>query len=916
VDQAPEAERAPAAKRPPEERASDAEREPNADRSAHSRASGMRGWLQTLEQHLPSNDGDDADGTPAPKTGRDASRASAAETDVQTVILPKLSSSRPAAPNGAAAAEAHAAPAAETDPPTVEMPKLSGTRPSEQNEAGAASAGAAPQDGAAAAEAHATADAVTEADAVTDAQAVTLLKLPSRQTRAQSRPTAAAADSAPAAAEAARDGSAAAETDSAQVIEFPGARPEPGDADRGAAAGVTLAAEGGTTQDDSTAEVRPGFRGWFQPRKQSRPVSANGAPSDQPAPRKARSSQFGTAPAVRPDVLTDAETIVLPALEKSRGTLPKGSPQPGVLSTQVPAEAAGAERGQAGGTAAPAAPTYVLAEAVTQTLAAIEAPAEADRAAPRRAHRLQRWIRAAVPRQLDYKPVELYVPTRRRTMISRTILLGVLCMQAIMSLRLRNTAFQNEALYLYSGRLELEHLLHGASLYGNFSSYFPGSPVLYPVAAAALNDVGGLAMARALSLVEMLATTAMLYSIARRLFNERAALCAVALFSVSQTVLFLGNFSTGDATCLFLLAAAAWIMVYSARSQWPFFFLAVPVAVLAVAVEYAGVVWVPTIAVLPPLVAGPYRIRRAWWSPICFLVAVGDLLFAALRLGGPAYVTAVMSTTTNPGQGPIPVAAILTDSLKWGGLLFALAVIGSVAYVHRVRTDPDELVAPAGSRLRRAALGLILTGSALLAPAYAAYLHTDTSFQERIGFGLFFAAPMAGLGLARIMGDHFRWPHFAVAIWSLALVLGLTQSNSLYHEWPSSGTFVSAFSRYLKPDARYLVEVPEVPIYYLENRSDAQPKQFTATYSVAPLSTPTAFATAVEDKEFQVIAYNGDVTAANDNALAKALKASHSYHLASKVYIGYAYGSSTYYYIWVEDTATKAASATGRTHAK
>ena len=151
----------------------------------------------------------------------------------------------------------------------------------------------------------------------------------------------------------------------------------------------------------------------------------------------------------------------------------------------------------------------------------------------------------------------------------------------------------------------------------------------------------------------------------------------------------------------------------------------------------------------------------------------------------------------------------------------------------RVRTEPDEKIAPAGGRFRRAALGALLTGTALLAPAYQAHLHTDISFLKHIGFGLFFAAPMAGFGLARIMGDYFRRPQFGIAVWSLALVLGMVQSSYLFHQWPSSGPFVTAFAKYLKPNARYLVEVPEVPIYYLMGKPDAQPDQFTSTFFIA-----------------------------------------------------------------------------------
>lgn len=637
-------------------------------------------------------------------------------------------------------------------------------------------------------------------------------------------------------------------------------------------------------------------RGWFQPLTGFSPATSDGAPADKPAAEKARSSRFGTAPAARPDVLTDAETVILPKLEGRSGKEPKGSAGSRGAVQQA---AARAGQPQAADAAVAGAAASALAEPATQSLQAAMAPAK---------------VVAPPPRQYEREPVYRsagrYTPTRRRTWVSRTILLGILCLQAIMSLRLRNTAFEDEALYLYSGHMELEHLLHGAPLYGNFASYFSGSPVLYPVAAAALNQVGGLALARALSLAEMLAVTAMCYSIARRLFNERIALCAAALFSVTESAIFLGNFATYDASCLFLLAAAAWIMVYTARCRWPLFLLAAPLAALAVAVKYAGLLWVPAVAVLPPLTAWPDRIRRAWFYSLGFLVAVGELLYAGLRLGGHSYLQAIETTTTKRAQGATPVHALLVESLRWGGLMFALAVIGSVAYVIKVRTEPDEQIAPAGGRLRRAALGLALTGTALLAPAYQLHLHTDISFQKHIGFGLFFAAPMAGFGLARIMGDHFRWPHFGVAIFSLALVLGLVQSDALYHGWPSSGAFVSALSRYLKPNARYLVEVPEVPIYYLENRPDAQPSQFTGTYPVPPLSTPASFTAAVKDKEFQVIAYNGDVTPAEDSALAKALKASHSYYLASQVYIGYAYGSNPYYYIWVEGAPPKAHKAT------
>jgi dolichyl-phosphate-mannose-protein mannosyltransferase len=568
-------------------------------------------------------------------------------------------------------------------------------------------------------------------------------------------------------------------------------------------------------------------------------------------------SVFGKVPEQRPDMLTNAETVLLPWL-KLRGGQPGEETEPSA---------------RPGG------------RAESGPLAVISA----------------RGIQAAT--------------------ISRLVLLVILILQAVLSLRLRNTAFEDEATYLYAGHMELQHLLHGSPLQGDYASYFSGSPVLYPVAAAFLDQVGGLALARALSLVEMLAITGLLYSLTRRLFNERIGLCAAGFFAVTESAVFLGNFATYDATCLFLLALAAWIMVRTAASRWPLFLLAALPAALAVGVKYAGLLFVPTIAVLPALAGWPERGRRVLWRPPAFAAAVGGLLYGALKLGGKAYMTAISSTTTNRAQGTIPYTTILREAAEWGGVLFAAAVLGTVAYVWRVRTEPEEKIAPAGGRFRRAALGAVLTGTALLAPAYQAHLHTDISFLKHIGFGLFFAAPMAGFGLARIMGDYFRRPQIGIAVWSLALVLGMVQSSYLFHQWPSSGPFVAAFSKYCKPNARYLVEVPEVPIYYLMGEKNAQPRQFTSTFFIdyfnskgQLLTGPEGFTAAVQDGYFQVIAYSNTVTLAADGSLAKALKASHSYYLAKQVNLSDVFGPVRYD-IWVKGKKPAAASA-GNTNKK
>ena len=495
-------------------------------------------------------------------------------------------------------------------------------------------------------------------------------------------------------------------------------------------------------------------------------------------------------------------------------------------------------------------------------------------------------------------PMRFATSSRRRTWVSRAVLFAIMCVQAALTLRMSNTAFEDEALYLYSGHMELAHLLHGAALQGNYASYFSGAPVLYPVLGALADDVGGLAAARAVSLIAMLATTGLLYSLTRRMFNERVGLCAAVIFSVTESALFLGHLATYDAPSLFLLALATWIVVRTASFRWPGYLLAAPPIALAVATKYAAGLFVPTIVVLSALAAWPYRGRKALIAPAGLGAAVAALLGGALYLGGPVYLTGVRFTTTARFQGTTATSLLLRDSLVWGGLPFALALIGTVAYGIRARTEPGELVADSAGRAWRITLGVVLTGTALLAPIDQIHIHTLTSLWKHIGFGLFFAAPFAGIGLTRIIGDHFRRAQVGIAIWGAALVIGMTQANDLFDGWPGSAGFVPVLAHYLQPGAHYLVEVDEVPIYYLRNHADAQPDQFTSTYFIGyhGLTGQAGFVAAIKAGYFKVVAFDGQVTPALDNVLASTLRANPDYRLAAAVP---ANGHTVTYYVWV-----------------
>src|SRR6266480_6185040 len=111
-------------------------------------------------------------------------------------------------------------------------------------------------------------------------------------------------------------------------------------------------------------------------------------------------------------------------------------------------------------------------------------------------------------------------------------LVVILAVQTILSLRLvgADTAFQDEALYLWAGHLEWARVLHGTPM-PPFPSYFSGAPVIYPPIAALADSVGGLTGARMLSLCFMLGATALLWAATSRLYGRLAAFFAIALWS-------------------------------------------------------------------------------------------------------------------------------------------------------------------------------------------------------------------------------------------------------------------------------------------------------------------------------------------------------------------------------------------------
>jgi hypothetical protein len=478
-------------------------------------------------------------------------------------------------------------------------------------------------------------------------------------------------------------------------------------------------------------------------------------------------------------------------------------------------------------------------------------------------------------------------------------LLAVLAAQAGLSLRLvrADTAFQDEAAYLWAGHLEWAHWLHGASV-PPFSSYFSGSPVIYPPIGAVADAVGNLAGARILSLAFMLGATALLWGAADRLYGHRAAFFAAALFAALGPTLHLGAFATYDAMAVFLVALAAWLVIRAGDTgdQTGRMIAAGVALALANATAYSSALFDPVVLLLALLTAFPKPGGKTAARRIAIiLVVVVTLLLVGLLIGGSSYLNGISVTTLHRTPGAASAPSVLADGWSWTGVVLILAVYGIiVSWVGRVGRTRTWLLA-------------VLTIAAILGPAEQANLHTAASLNKHVGLGAWFAAIAAGYAVARFIDAAAvgRTRTLTCGACVLALVfplsLGIDQSHAFSTSWPNSSSFVAIFRPLAdRSTGRLLVEDPSIAEYYLPSGSQWQRWSSTRNIvlpsggssggpsqkaGVVGAGNAGTFALYIERHYFYLVALNNADTASLDLRIDADLKRWH-YHIIQVIPYG------------------------------
>jgi len=466
-------------------------------------------------------------------------------------------------------------------------------------------------------------------------------------------------------------------------------------------------------------------------------------------------------------------------------------------------------------------------------------------------------------------------------------------MQCLLSARLiwSNTAFVDEATYLYAGHQEIHAILDHGTLTvpgqnGYYQAYFSGAPVLYPVLGAIADSLGGLAAARMLSLMFMLGATTLLCATASRLFDRRTGIAASAVFAILGPTQFLGAFATYDAMALSLMGLAAFLAVRSAQEDENTLTLLYSslAMVFADATKYAVMLFDPVIIGLVMLACMPHRgWRRARLQAYRMLAYSGTAAAVLLGVGGHTYLKGLMSTTLARAGGRYPALLVLSDSWRWVGAAAVLAAIGVVMHL--------------GKENQKLWICLLLATAIVLVPLEQARIHTGTSLQKHVDFGAWFAAIVAGYVLARLFPAHpnkILAPVITAAAASAAAVAASftsLQAAGLYQAWGSSTHEVAALRPWVH-GVNILAEDYFIYSYYLgpevplQRWSNTWHLEYKDPETGRKLTGVRAYQDAIHHHYFGTIALSYGTTAQLDRQIVSAISASGGYRRVTHIHYG------------------------------
>lgn len=459
----------------------------------------------------------------------------------------------------------------------------------------------------------------------------------------------------------------------------------------------------------------------------------------------------------------------------------------------------------------------------------------------------------------DIEDVAEIPPATTRLNSALLPILFIIALQVIYSLTmLNNSAFQDEALYVYAGSEYVNWLTTNQPVHESYGLYFSGLPYFYPLLAGILNEMGGFEFARLLSTVSIAVTTFCTYLSTRKLFDYRSALYATILFAFQSSILFMSRLATYDAMCLALASIGLTIVLhYGQRTDRSLIISAVGCAILlliAVLSKYAALMFVPSIiAVLA------WSIFSRRFSVKNFLIACGiSILVLLIIVSGIAlvlfldktvYEGILLTTADRQILYIVDRFVLLQRAVLESGIIIGLAIVGFLLVPKSYRTMP---------------IYLVILGTTFIPAAYHIYKAESVSFQKHLGYGALFGAMLAGYALMRCENALKQFQ--MTSKWALGLslviitfIVGTTQATSYFNEWPNLSQANQEIRTLVRPGVgRYLAEESEVYRFYLRDVTESwQWQHFYWFYYTdrdgTQLQGADAYIAALRDGYFEVV---------------------------------------------------------------
>ncbi|HKV58965.1 MAG TPA: glycosyltransferase family 39 protein [Ktedonobacteraceae bacterium] len=489
--------------------------------------------------------------------------------------------------------------------------------------------------------------------------------------------------------------------------------------------------------------------------------------------------------------------------------------------------------------------------------------------------------------------------TRKRRLagvtMSRLSLPLILVFQALLSLiLLRNTAFQDEALYLFAGREIVNGWLGLPHFPVEWAYFLSGYAYFYPVIGGTLAIPGGVELARMFSLLCMMSATVCVYYETKHFFDHRSAILAALLFAFQGPVLFIGRLATYDALCLVLIALAVVLALHVSRASRPWAILGIgPLLVLAILAKFAGLLFLP----IPFAMLIWCSLERQGWRKmlvrlgmaLCSLAITSVVAYAVLDKS--ALHAVIASTTSRDVIVKTAPLFLIQYIVTLAGVAFALGLLGLLL----------------GGR-RRLLTGLLLFGSSLLVPVYHIYEGELISLHKHLAFSMLFITPLAGFAVARIINyrHHLSFGRYWLAGLALCLISfssGVSQAQTLYGAWASSTNMISAMQTQVRlGSGRYMAEDFDVCRYYLQSDTDLWQWSSLDFFEYTDkgghyLVGKEAYHAAIYEGYFAIAELSYGYNAALAVFIGQELAASRKYQLIDKIPNSNSYGTG-YFWIW------------------